>query len=207
MIKLLKITPYLGILVLIVSIGGLWYPVLGYFMLIVFAAIFLISPFRGRWFCGNLCPRGSLVDFWVGRISKKRKIPKYLRSFWLRVPIFLMLMGLMSYRIINVIGTLNAFEKIGLILASICLVTTSIAIIVGSYLSPRAWCTFCPMGTVQRVLGGEGHRLKLDEEKCIKCGKCEKICPMQLKILENETKDCIKCGRCIEVCPKDALKF
>ncbi|WP_440956978.1 4Fe-4S binding protein [Methanosarcina sp. Mfa9] len=56
-------TPCLGILVLIVSIGGLWYPVLGDFMLIVFAAIFLISPFRGRWFCGNLCLRGSLEDF------------------------------------------------------------------------------------------------------------------------------------------------
>lgn len=121
--------------------------------------------------------------------------------------IFLLLMGLMSYRIITVIGTLNNFEKVGMILASVCLVTTSIAIIVGSYLSPRAWCTFCPMGTVQRVLGGKRHRLKLDEEKCIEYGKCEKICPMQLKILENETRDCIKCGRCIEVCPKDALRF
>jgi len=69
---MLKITPYLGILVLIVSIGGLWYPALGYFMLLVFAAIFLSSPFRGRWFCGNLCPRGSLVDFWVSKISKKK---------------------------------------------------------------------------------------------------------------------------------------
>jgi polyferredoxin len=77
-----------------------------------------------------------------------------------------------------------------------------------SYWSPRSWCSFCPMGTAQRFLGGNRYQLKLNEEKCIKCHKCEKVCPMQLKISENETKpDCIKCGRCISACPKDALRF
>jgi ferredoxin-type protein NapH len=205
---LLKITPYLGIMVLIVSIGGLWYPVLGYFLLLVFAAIFLISPFRGRWFCGNLCPRGSFVDFWVAKISRKKKIPQTLRSLWIRMPIFFILMGLMGYRIASTIGSLSTFEKIGMIFVMMCLVTTSISVLLGSYLSPRTWCSFCPMGTAQRLLGGNRYPLKLDKEKCIGCKKCEKICPMQLKILQEDTKpDCIKCGRCVDVCPKDALKF
>ena len=205
---MLKITPYLGVLVLTVSIVGLWYPALGYFMLIVFAAIFLSSPFRGRWFCGNLCPRGSLVDFWVSKISKKRKIPGALRNFWIRLPIFFLLMGFIVYRITIVIGGQNTFEKIGMIFVTMCLVTTSIAVFLGSYWSPRSWCSFCPMGTAQRLLGGNRYQLKLNEEKCIKCHKCEKVCPMQLKISENETKlDCIKCGRCISACPKDALRF
>ncbi len=205
---MLKITPYLGALVLIVSIGGLWYPALGYFMLLIFAAIFLSSPFRGRWFCGNLCPRGSLVDFWVSKISKKKKIPASLRSMWVRLPIFFLLMGFMGYRIVNIIGALNTFEKIGMVFVTMCLVTTAIAVLLGSYLSPRAWCSFCPMGTAQRLLGGKRHQLKLAKEKCINCKKCEKICPMQLKICENKTKsDCIKCGRCVAVCPKDALQF
>ena len=205
---MLKITPYLGILVLIVSIGGLWYPILGYFMLFVFAAIFLSSPFRGRWFCGNLCPRGSLVDFWVIKISKKRRIPDTLRSLWVRLPIFFLLMSFMVYRITSVIGSQNTFEKIGMVFVTMCLVTTSIAVLLGSYLNQRAWCYFCPMGTVQRLLGGKRYQLRLTEEKCIKCNKCEKVCPMQLKIRENEIKpDCIKCGRCISACPKDALRF
>jgi ferredoxin-type protein NapH len=205
---LLKITPYLGALVLIVSIGGLWYPALGYFMLLIFAAIFLSSPFRGRWFCGNLCPRGSLVDFWVSKISKKKKIPAALRSMWVRLPIFFLLMGFMGYRIVNIVGALNTFEKIGMVFVTMCLVTTAIAVLLGSYLSPRAWCSFCPMGTAQRLLGGKRYQLQLAKEKCINCKKCEKICPMQLKICENKTKsDCIKCGRCVAVCPKDALQF
>jgi len=204
----LKITPYLGIIVLIVSIGGLWYPAFGYFMLLVFAAIFLSSPFRGRWFCGNLCPRGSLVDFWVSKISKKRKIPDAFRSLWVRLPIFFLLMGFMSYRVASSIGSLNTFEKIGMIFVMMCLVTTAIAILLGSFLSPRAWCSFCPMGTAQRLLGGKRYQLKLEKDKCISCKKCEKVCPMQLKVCQNETKpDCIKCERCVSVCPKDALHF
>ncbi len=205
---MLKITPYLGILVLIVSIGGLWYPALGYFMLLVFAAIFLISPFRGRWFCGNLCPRGSFVDFWVSKISRKKKIPATLRSLWIRLPMFLLLMGFMGYRIANTIGSLNTFEKIGMVFVMMCLVTTAIATLLGSYLSPRTWCSFCPMGTAQRLIGGKRYPLKLTKEKCINCKKCEKICPMQLKIRQDDTKlDCIKCGRCVSACPKNALKF
>jgi ferredoxin-type protein NapH len=205
---LLKITPYLGILVLIVSIGGLWYPALGYFMLLIFAAIFLISPFRGRWFCGNLCPRGSFADFWISKISRKKKIPAALRSLWVRLPIFFLLMGFMGYRIAGTIGSLNTFEKIGMVFVTMCLVTTAIAALLGIYLSPRAWCSFCPMGTAQRLLGGKRYPLKLTKEKCINCKKCEKVCPMQLKILQDSAKpDCIKCGRCVSVCPKDALQF
>jgi len=205
---LLKITPYLGILVLIVSIGGLWYPALGYFMLLIFAAIFLISPFKGRWFCGNLCPRGSLVDFWISKISKNEKIPAVFRSFWLRIPVFLLLMGFMGYRVMSVIGTLNMFEKIGMILVTMCIVTTAIAVILGTFLSPRAWCTFCPMGTAQNLLGGKKYQLQIKEEHCISCKKCEKVCPMQLDVCNSEAmSDCIKCGRCVSACPKDALHF
>ena len=92
---MLKITPYLGIIVLIVSIGGIFYPKLGYFLLLVFASLIFISPFRGRWYCGNLCPRGSFVDFWLGKISRFKKIPAFMRSLWFRVPIFLAMMVFM----------------------------------------------------------------------------------------------------------------
>jgi hypothetical protein len=41
---MLKITPYLGIIVLIVSIGGIFYPKLGYFLLLVFATLMIMAP-------------------------------------------------------------------------------------------------------------------------------------------------------------------
>jgi ferredoxin-type protein NapH len=202
---MLKITPYLGLIVVIISLGGIFYPKLGYFLLIVFATLIIIAPFRGRWFCGNLCPRGSFVDFWLGPLSRKLPIPPILRSMWIRVPIFILLMGFMAFRIVQTKGVV---DKVGMVFVTICLLTTAVAILFGIIIAPRAWCSFCPMGTMQRAVGGNRYQLKVDKERCIDCGKCQKVCPMQLPVNEilNEP-DCIKCARCVEVCPKSALSF
>jgi ferredoxin-type protein NapH len=202
---MLKVTPYLGIIVLIISIVGIFYPKLGYFLLLVFATLIIIAPFRGRWFCGNLCPRGSFVDFWLGPISRKVKIPSFLKGMWFRVPIFVALMGFMVFRIIQTQGVV---DKVGMVFVTLCILTTSAAILFGVIIAPRAWCSFCPMGTMQRALGGGRYQLKVDRELCIECGKCQKVCPMQLPVNEILDKpDCIKCARCVEACPKDALRF
>ena len=57
---------------------------------------------------------------------------------WVRMPIFFLLMGFMGYRIVNIVGALNTFEKIGMVFVTMCLVTTAIAVLLGSYLSPRS---------------------------------------------------------------------
>jgi polyferredoxin len=202
---MLKITPYLGLIVLIISLGGIFYPKLGYFLLIVFATLIIIAPFRGRWFCGNLCPRGSFVDFWLGPLSRKLPIPPILRSMWIRVPIFILLMGFMVFRIVQTDGVV---DRVGMVFVTICLLTTAVAILFGIVIAPRAWCSFCPMGTMQRVVGRDRYRLRVDKERCIDCGKCQKVCPMQLPVNEIlDNPDCIKCGRCVEVCPRSALSF
>ena len=84
---MLKITPYLGILVLIVSIGGLWYPAFGYFMLLILprSSLAVLSEVAGS--AEISVPEGSFVDFWVDKISRKKKIPDTLRSLWVRLPI------------------------------------------------------------------------------------------------------------------------
>ncbi|MCM1985531.1 4Fe-4S binding protein [Methanococcoides seepicolus] len=205
---MLKITPYLGPLVVIVSIAGLWYPMLGYFMLLVMGTLFISSIFRGRWFCGNLCPRGSYFDYGIIKISKKRKIPKVLSSMWVRIPVFSLMMAFMLYRISVTIAAQNTIELIGMIFVSICLVTTVIGTMLGSYFNTRSWCNFCPMGTMQRIIGGNKYQLKMDHESCVDCKLCEKVCPMELEVRDIGNKpDCIKCGRCIDICPKDSLKF
>ncbi len=202
---MLKITPHLGILVIIVSIAGLWFPLLGYFLMLVFATLLVTSYFRGRWFCGNLCPRGSFNDFWVGKITRNKKIPAILRSYWIRIPLFLLMMGFMGYRLLSTQGLIN---QIGMVFVIMCLVTTTIALVTGASISPRTWCTFCPMGTVQNIIGGSKYQLKVDDSKCITCKKCDKVCPMQLEVHNNSKKpDCIKCGRCITACPTKALAF
>ena len=122
---------------------------------------------------------------------------------WLRAPIFVALMGFMVFRIIQTEGIV---DKIGMVFVTLCILTTSIAILFGVIIAPRTWCSFCPMGTLQRAMGGKKYQLKVDAEKCIDCGKCQKVCPMQLPVNEIPDKpDCIKCARCVEACPRHAL--
>ncbi|HZX45511.1 MAG TPA: 4Fe-4S dicluster domain-containing protein [Candidatus Nanoarchaeia archaeon] len=99
-------------------------------------------------------------------------------------------------------------DKIGMVFVVMCLATTSISFLLGIFISPRAWCSFCPMGTVQRWEGGRKYQLKFDKGLCVNCNLCNKICPMQLTVNNSEIKpDCIKCGKCVKVCPKKALMF
>lgn len=110
--------------------------------------------------------------------------------------------------IFRIISTNGIVDKIGMVFVTLCIITTSVAILFGVIIAPRAWCSFCPMGTIQRVVGRGKYKLNLDQEKCIECGKCQKVCPMQLPVNEiMEKPDCIKCGRCVEACPKNALSF
>ena len=54
-------------------------------------------------------------------------------------------------------------------------------------------------------------RIKCDEEKCIHCDKCLKVCPMEVEVNNNSRKrknatECILCQQCKKACPVGALK-
>ena len=61
-----------------------------------------------------------------------------------------------------------------------------------------------------------GHKTKnysdklcVDADKCIGCGKCERLCPMNnIKIVDKKVvrnNQCTMCYRCINNCPKQAM--
>jgi len=50
----------------------------------------------------------------------------------------------------------------------------------------------------------------VDEKKCITCGSCVSICPVNaIKIEKGKAKinpkKCIKCGSCSQFCPVNAI--
>lgn len=53
----------------------------------------------------------------------------------------------------------------------------------------------------------------IDKDKCIVCGSCVNICPVNAITFEADGKPqinkdiCIKCGSCVAVCPTQAIKI
>lgn len=53
--------------------------------------------------------------------------------------------------------------------------------------------------------------VKIDEAKCIGCGKCVKDCIAESIQLENQKavfpKECLMCGHCVAICPTGAVSI
>ena len=54
-------------------------------------------------------------------------------------------------------------------------------------------------------------RVKCDKERCVSCGKCKRVCPMNVDVTDNSRKrengtECILCMECVKACPKKALQ-
>jgi NAD-dependent dihydropyrimidine dehydrogenase PreA subunit len=55
------------------------------------------------------------------------------------------------------------------------------------------------------------YKIEVDEEKCIGCGECVDICPVDVYEMKDEksvpvnAEECIGCESCIEVCEQDAI--
>ncbi len=79
-----------------------------------------------------------------------------------------------------------------------------------SVLIYRPFCKYlCPLGALYGWMNRIAiFQLHLDHEKCIQCGRCEQICPMQVAVLKQPNAvECIRCGRCVSICPTKALRF
>ena len=76
----------------------------------------------------------------------------------------------------------------------------------------RAFCKyFCPVTVFLKPASYFSlFRVKCNKTKCIDCGRCKKVCPMDVDVTDNSRKrkngtECILCLECVKNCPKDAL--
>jgi len=91
-----------------------------------------------------------------------------------------------------------------------------LVVIVLSVWYPRIYCRYiCPFGAVASAVG-EYSFLKLSRNpvKCVgrtECGICEKVCPKQIRMLDEPFEfftgkgECNFCLKCKELCPYDAI--
>jgi len=152
MIKMKKTQLIMVWLLPIIVIGGLFYPLLGYLVLAMMVFLLVLSFFKGRYWCWNLCPRGAFLDIVISKMSFNRPLPKVFAREWFRLIVLILLMGFLVSRIIQTGGNLVA---IGSVFVVMCIVTTVISIILGILTKRRGWCAICPMGYLQEKI----HRI------------------------------------------------
>ncbi|MBK7921474.1 MAG: 4Fe-4S binding protein [Veillonella sp.] len=207
-----NIQKYMYWLLLVFLAVGFFYPPIGLIAIICMVAPVSVAFYKGRFWCGNFCPRGSFYDHVLAKISPKKSIPPIFKSSGLRVFMVLFIITVFSIQIYATWGDLYAM---GTVFVRLILITTLVGIILGIFYNQRTWCAFCPMGTLASWISSSKKNMTLMvSDACVKCKRCEKVCPMQLKPYTAKGKaegfdhsDCLKCGRCVANCPKNALKF
>lgn len=76
----------------------------------------------------------------------------------------------------------------------------------------RTYCnTICPVGTILSFFARFSlFKVRIDEEKCNRCGLCARNCKAACIDSKNHKIDysrCVACGNCIGKCRKGALKY
>ncbi|KUO51132.1 MAG: ferredoxin--NAD(+) reductase [Desulfitibacter sp. BRH_c19] len=216
------------VFILLVAFAGLWYPKLGLLMIPVMIALPIFGFKKGKFWCGNICPHGSLFDRFILQVSANKRIPSWaiskitigLALFW-----FMYMLGNRLVKVSELWGSTPFLDKLGFIFVMNYLVVTIVGTILAVFISPRTWCRFCPMGSVQILLYKLGTLLGMNKasdekvtiastEACHKCAKCSRVCPVQLtpylEVSENNQLNnaaCIRCGTCVVNCPAKILSL
>jgi ferredoxin-type protein NapH len=134
----------------VVVLGGILFPILGYLVFFMMIFFLVLSYFKGRYWCGNICPRGAFLDMALSRVSLKAGLPDLLRKNWVKPALFLFFM---SFFILQFVLAEKNVYSLGFVFVRMCLLTTLIAVVLGVSYHHRAWCIFCPMGFLQGKIG------------------------------------------------------
>jgi polyferredoxin len=141
----------------LIVIGGLFYPLLGYVVVAMMAALLVLSFFKGRFWCRFLCPRGAFLDILLSKVSFNKPIPKIFLKAWFRWLVFVLFICFLLFRLVKSGGNI---VTIGVVFVFMCLFTTVISIVFGVLTKHRAWCVICPMGTLQHKMSSISARKK-----------------------------------------------
>jgi ferredoxin len=91
-------------------------------------------------------------------------------------------------------------------------VVTLVLLVVLAWRNGRTYCnTICPVGTILSFFARFSWlKIRFDEDKCKKCGKCSRNCKascIDFKTMSVDYSRCVVCGDCLEQCKFDSLHY
>ena len=162
----------------------------------------------GRGWCGYACWTAMVLDFLpykTPRNERRKKLEK-IRYFT-----FILSLVFVSSLFLLGVGNLERIMFWSFLVGNILYYTVGIALAFGLK-DNRAFCKYiCPITVFLKPSSYFSLlRIKCNKDKCISCGKCRRVCPMDVDVTDNSRKrvngtECILCMECVKNCPKDAL--
>ena len=191
---------------------GYFFPLVGFVAFICMIGPVLTSLRKGRFWCGNICPRGNMYDRLLSKYSPHKPIPKFVRTFGFRLFMVFFIFTMFGVQFYLAWGDWNGMA---LVFWRIILITTVVGVVLSFIYAPRTWCSFCPIGTISYWVAPRKGKLPTSfknihvADNCaMKCKSCARVCPMQLAPYDSRGQaegylhpDCIKCGNCVQACP------
>ena len=162
----------------------------------------------GRGWCGYACWTAMVLDFLPYKTPRngRRKNLEKIRYFT-----FILSLVFVSSLFLLGVGNLERIMFWSFLVGNILYYTVGIALAFGLK-DNRAFCKYiCPITVFLKPSSYFSLlRIKCNKDKCISCGKCRRVCPMDVDVTDNSRKrrngtECILCMESVKNCPKDAL--
>ncbi len=175
----------------------------------------VLAVIAGAFYCGWVCPFGMIQDVF-GRIGSKifknkLRMPAVIQRYLIYLRY--LLMGFFLILAANQIWNFSAFDSriVFFRLTALKAVETSAIVIMFLFIMAgmvfdRPFCNyFCPEGARYGLLSlVRIFSIRRNADSCISCNKCDRVCPMQIKISDKKSirsPHCINCFQCISNCP------
>lgn len=161
----------------------------------------------GRGWCGYACWTAMILDF----LPYKRPKGPGKRLGWIRYITFSLSLVFVAALFLCRVGHLEQIMFWAFLIGNLLYYAVGIALAC-VFKDNRAFCKYvCPVTVFLKPMSYFSLlRVRPDPEKCISCGTCKRVCPMDVDITDPSRKrvnatECILCMECAKNCPKGAL--
>ncbi len=193
------------------QLEGFWYYLFtGVFeaATIHYAVAKIFGPlFFGRGWCGYACWTAMVLDFLPYKVPRQPR----KKLGWIRYIVFAASLIFVAALFLANVGGLEKIMFWAFLAGNILYYGVGIALAF-AFQDNRAFCKYiCPITVFLKPMSYFSlTRITCDKEKCVSCGKCKKVCPMDVDMTDNSrsrsnSTECILCMECVKACPKDAL--
>ncbi len=193
------------------QIEGFWYYLFtGVFeaATIHYAVAKIFGPLLfGRGWCGYACWTAMVLDFLPFKTpARPRK-----KIGWIRYVVFAASLAFVSALFIFRVGNKQRIMFWAFLIGNAVYYAVGIGLAF-LFRDNRAFCKYiCPITVFLKPMSYFAlFRVRCNKEKCVDCGKCRQVCPMDVDVTDNSRKrkngtECILCMECVKNCPRNAL--